>query len=130
MAFIETNVSRYSPAVFGKVKTACEQKNFGFIVFSEEAIRAQPFLDSVKLLDKYARQNVSSEYYIALYKFFTTNQASLLEDLQVYFRSNNLNPSVIFTLIFNKHITADLTKPLTEQTVIRAAASCGEVMVI
>ena len=115
--------------IINKIANACAANNFQFKVYSEEELTCQPYLENLKLLYKYNRLTVLPNHYIALYQFFKNRSAVILEDLQQYFAANNLQPEIIYTLLFHKFIVTDLTrKPLSPNSVVRPAYAVKEVL--
>ena len=97
----------------------CRRESYEFRVATEETIRLQPRLNGIKLLYKYARTVLLPQHQIGCHEFFTMKQEAPLGEVTRFFASKGVGQQVVYALIFHGVLSADLTRPLTQHSVVR-----------
>ena len=105
--------------VFRIARHVCSGEGYEFKVATEELIRLQPRLDNVKLLYKYARTPIHPQHQISCYEFFVGKQGAALGELMQFFASENIEPQVVYALIYRGVITINLMEPISADSVVR-----------
>ena len=123
LAYIYTEKTVYSERVISLIEGKCFENSYEFVVFDKQQIHRQPYLNNIKLLYRYARQTISVEHNIALYNYFSGKQIKVLRDFKDFLQSSNLNPTIVYTMLFHNLISTDLHQPLTDQSILYTAIS-------
>jgi len=97
----------------------CEREGFEFVLYTEVEIRAQPVLDNLKLLWKYARTPLYPCHQVLCYEFFFSTPEATLEELFQFFVSRDLEKQVVLGLLYHRIITTDLSIPLGTDSPVR-----------
>jgi hypothetical protein len=105
--------------LFRVAEEICRRGGYEFKVATDETIRLQPRLDSVKLLYKYARTPILPQHQIGCHELFAGRQEAPLGEVTQFFASRNTGQQVVYALIYCGVLSVDLTEPLTQDCVVR-----------
>lgn len=106
--------------LFRTAASICEQEGYEFIVVTDEVIKQQPKLESVKRLWKYARTPVLPQHQILCSEFFQKKNLAQVElgDLLKLFKTNSVPTQCLYALLFWGALEFDLAQPLDSCTQI------------
>jgi hypothetical protein len=104
--------------------SVCKQDGYEYVVVTDEVIRAEPKLTSVKKLWKYSRTPISPQHQLLCREFFraTDLQPAELIELIDFFKSKRVPAQVVYALIFWGVLEFDLMQPLNESAVIKMSS--------
>jgi hypothetical protein len=92
---------------------ACCQKGYEFVVVTDTMIRAQPKLDNIKVLWRYARTPLHPTHYILHCKeIFSRKSEIALGELFEIFITKQVSKRVIYGLLYWGLLEIDLLKPI------------------
>ena len=100
--------------LFRTAASICKEENYEYIVVTDEVIRIQPKLETVKKLWKYARTPVLPQHQILCRDFFQKKRIAQVElgDLLQLFKTNSVPASCLYALLFWGALDLDLMQPL------------------
>jgi hypothetical protein len=98
-----------------RLRAICEKEGYELVVFTEEYIHAQPRLDNVKLLTRYARLSVAPHHLYTCHSFFTLSTSPTLGDLMEFFDTEGLERQSVLALLYHRMLIFDLMIPLSLQ---------------
>ncbi len=81
--------------LYRSVGFACRRAGYEFVIFTEENIRAQPRLNNLKILTRYARLRIEPQHRLAYHRFFLSAQSMRVGELTAFFRAEGLEPQVV-----------------------------------
>jgi hypothetical protein len=115
--------------LFRTATSICEQEECQYVVVTDEMIRKQPKLESVKTLWKYARTPVHSQNQILCNQFFRKRQAGQIElgDLLDLFKTERVPPQALYALLFWGALDFDLMQPLDKGCLIRLPSAAAPI---
>jgi hypothetical protein len=105
--------------LYRSVGFACRRAGYEFVIFTEENIRAQPRLNNLKILTRYARLRIEPQHRLAYHRFFLSAQSMRVGELTAFFRAEGLEPQVVWTMVYHGLIAVDLAVPFTPETIVR-----------
>jgi hypothetical protein len=105
--------------LFRIARQTCRQAGYEFGVATEEIIRAQPRLNNVKVLIKYARTPITPQHQIGCHQFFAGRGEAPLGEVMQFFASKIVGQQVVYALIYRGVLSVDLTRPLDRDGVVR-----------
>jgi hypothetical protein len=117
--------------LFRTASSICEPEGYEFIVVTDEQIREQPKLESVKKLWKYARTPVHSQHQILCNHFFQKRQTVqvTLGDLLHLFKTKRVPVQALYALIFWGALDFDLKQPLDHDSLIALPSAIASMAV-
>lgn len=105
--------------LFRIAEETCCREGYEFRVATDETIRRQPRLNSVKLLYKYARTQLFPQHQIGCHEFFSVRQEAPLGEVTRFFASRGIDQQVVYALIFHGVLSVDLMRPLTPDALLQ-----------
>ncbi len=111
--------------LFRTASSICEQEGYEYIVVTDEIVRMQPKLESVKKLWKYARTPVRPQHQILCSEFFRKRQTTQVElcDLFQLFKSRSVPTQCLYALLFWGALDFDVMQPLDHGSLITLPSS-------
>jgi hypothetical protein len=106
--------------LYRSVGFACRRAGYEFVIFTEETIRAQPRLNNLKILTRYARLQIEPQHRLTYHRFFLSVQSAAVGELMAFFKAEGLEPQVVWTMVYHGLIAVvDLSVPFTPETIVR-----------
>ena len=105
-------------SLFRAVAPQCRQADYRFTVVTDEMIRVQPRLDTIKLLWRYARTPLTLQHHLICRQFMCQSRHASFGDLIRDFAERGIPSSVIYALLYHGVLTIDLMQPLNSDTVV------------
>jgi len=106
--------------LFRTAASISKEEDYEYIVVTDEVIRIQPKLETVKKLWKYARTAVPPQHQILCRDFYQKKQIAQVElgDLLQLFKTNSVPASCLYALLFWGALDLDLMQPLDSCSLI------------
>lgn len=100
--------------LFRTATSICREEECEYVVVTDEVIRQEPKLESVKKLWKYARTPVYSQHQILCSEFFRKRQVAQIElgDLFQLCKAKSVPAQCLYALLFWGVLDFDITQPL------------------
>ena len=111
--------------LFCAATSICEEEGYEYAVVTDDVIRKQPRLESVKKLWKYARTPIHAQHQIVCHEFFRKRQVDQIElgDLFQFTKTKSVPTQCIYALLFWGVLDFDLMQPLDPDSLIRLPSS-------
>lgn len=103
------------------ISRVCRSRGYQFRILTEAEIRRQPRLRNIKLFYKYARTVIAPQHQILCKEFFRDKTSAPLREIIKYFTDREVNPSVVYALLFHTILVVDIMQPITLDSVVRLA---------
>lgn len=115
----EKNLAGEESAVsYRSLVSICYEKGYEFVIVTDAMIRAQPRLDNIKLLWRYARTPLTTQQQILCYSFMKkTRQASFAVVTQLY-ETNGMGKEIVYALMYNGMLAFDITQTISSGTAL------------
>lgn len=94
------------------------QEGFDFLIITDKIIRAQPRLDNIKLLWKYARTPITPQHQILYKNFMRRNRQAPLRETVQFFESHHVTGQVVYALMYQGVFVFDLMRPINSETIL------------
>lgn len=108
---------------FRAISRICSAMGYEFKIATEREIRVQPSLNNIKLFWKYARTSISPQHQIYCKEVFGNNREIYLGELIRAFESKGIGRQVVFSMLYHKILTVDLTQPVSACSIIQLAGA-------
>ena len=105
--------------LFPYISKICKEQGFEFLVLTEESIRLQPRLSTIKLLLKYSRTQVEPQHQIICAEFLSRQGVVSFGELVEFMESEGASRQIAYALAFHGAFEFDLMKSFNEETAIR-----------
>lgn len=108
-------------SLFAAATSVSKDEGYEFVIATDQFIRQQPRLDSVKKLWKYARTPILPQHQLLCGQFLQEKQSAEVElgDLIAFFKSKGVATQVVFALLFWGVLDFDLNQPLDQLTPVK-----------
>ena len=115
--------------LFRTATSICEEEECEYVVVTDEVIRQEPKLESVKKLWKYARTPVYSQHQILCSELFRKRQVAQIElgDLFQLCKAKSVPMQCLYALLFWGVLDFDITQPLDQCNLISLPSSMASV---
>lgn len=98
--------------------SVCRAKGYEFLVVTDTMVRAQPCLNNVKLLWRYARTPLTPQHQILCHNFMLRcTQANFTEVIQ-FFELNCIAKDVVYALMYRGALAFDITQPINSEIIL------------
>lgn len=96
------------------VSNACSGQGYSFEIKRAYEIRNDPFFSNLKILQRYARFEITIKQIFLCNDFFAQTSAPCLGDLMKFFSCRNEPMQAVFALLAQKIVSADLNSELID----------------
>lgn len=106
-------------AIFYKcISQVLQKEGYEYLIVTDQMVRAQPKLDNIKLLHKYARILISINNQIDIHNYFSKRNESTLKEIETFFISKGVEKQIVYSLIYWGILSIDLSKTINLNSVV------------
>jgi hypothetical protein len=115
--------------LFRIVSQICRREGYEFFVITDLTIRIQPRLRNIKLLYRYATLPLQPEHQLCANELLVRGECSIAELVNALLdKGVEGAKSVVYALIYWRHLETDLMKPISPSCIVRLPGSSRSIL--